>query len=102
MNVVPIILVLVFVVLAVLLARWHFTRADEILRQWAQKEGVEVVSAHQRYFQTGPFFFRHGRGHVVFQITVRDHAGVQRTGWLRVGGWLAGVMSDKTKVIWDS
>ena len=103
MHAVQIISVLVLVVLVGgMLARWQLKRADEILCRWAQEEGMEVVSAHKRYFRTGPFFFRHGRGQFVFRITVRDQAGVERTGWLRVGGWLAGVMSDKTKVIWDS
>jgi acetamidase/formamidase len=78
------------------------SRADQIVRDWAEATGVELISAEKRYVRTGPFFLNHARGQFVFRITVRDQAGAERAGWIRVGGWLAGMLSDKTKVIWDS
>ena len=81
---------------------WQHVRADEILRQWANAAGVQIVSAQKRYFRTGPFFLMHGRGQFVYRIVVRDLAGAERTGWIRVGGWWVGVLSAKTAAIWDS
>jgi hypothetical protein len=92
---------LLFALVVTLLVWWQHSRADEILRRWAQAAGVELVSAQKRYLRTGPFLL-YSRGQFVFRIIVRDQAGTQRAGWLRAGGWLAGVLSDKTKVIWDS
>ena len=97
--------ILVFLPVALVFAGvvWlQHARADEILRQWAKSTGVELLSAQKRYIRTGPFFLCHGRGQFVFRITVRDGTGAERAAWIRVGGWWAGVLSDKTKVIWDS
>jgi hypothetical protein len=81
---------------------WQHSKAHEIVRQWAKVTDVELLSAEKRYLRTGPFFLDHARGQFVFRVVVRERAGAERSGWLRVGGWLVGVISDKTKVIWDS
>jgi hypothetical protein len=93
---------LILAVVCVGLTWFQYARADEILRGWAKEAGMEVVSAEKRYWRTGPFFLRHSRGQFVYRITVRDPAGAERSGWIRVGGWLGGVLSNKTNVIWDS
>lgn len=103
MNVIHVILtVLPLAVAVVVLIWWQHTRASDILRQWAQKDGFEVISANKRYIRTGPFFMDHSRGQFVFRIVVRDRSGTKRTGWLLVGGWLAGVASNKSRISWDS
>ena len=79
---------------------WQHSRADTILKRWALASGVEVLSAQKRYLRTGPFLFQ-GKGRFIFRIVVRDAEGTRRAGWIRVGGWLAGLLSDKTEVIWD-
>ena len=84
------------------LAWGQHSRANQIVRQWAQTTEVELVSAQNRYLRTGPFFLENVRGQFVFRIVVRDQTGSERTGWLRVGGGLTGVLSAKTKVVWDS
>jgi hypothetical protein len=97
-------IILVFLGLAVLvavMARWQHFRADRILKQWAQETGIEIVSAEKRYLRLGPFFVS-TRGQFVFRIVVKDQAGMQRTGWLRVGGLITGVFSDRAEVKWDS
>ncbi len=80
---------------------WQHSRASGIVRQWAQKSGVELVSAQKRYLRTGPFVL-YARGQFVFRVVVRDHGCGERSGWLRVGGWLAGVLSEKAEIVWDS
>ena len=79
---------------------WQHSRANEIVRQWARSSGVELVSAQKRYLRTGPFLL-YARGQFVFRVVVREHTGTERSGWLRVGGWLAGVLSNKTEIVWD-
>jgi hypothetical protein len=81
--------------------RWQHHRANEIVKRWAQAIGVELVSAQVRYWKTGPFVF-YLRGQFVFRIVVSDGTGTQRSGWILVGSWHSGVLSDTTKVIWDS
>jgi hypothetical protein len=88
-------------VVAVLVWCQH-SRVEKIVQQWAKTAGLELVSAQKRYWRTGPFSLRQFRGQFVFRIVVRDHAGAERTGWILVGGPVAGVLSDKVEAIWDS
>jgi hypothetical protein len=37
----------------------------------------------------------------VYRVTVEDGQGCRRTGWVRGGGWLRGLLSDTTEVHWD-
>lgn len=97
--IISIVLPLALVVAA--LTWWQHSRANEIVRQWAQSTGVELVSAQKRYLRTGPFLL-YARGQFVFRVVVREHGGGERSGWLRVGGWLAGVLSNKAEIVWDS
>ena len=102
MQVIQIISVfLPIVAIFAVLVWWQHFRADEILQKWAQADALTLVSVQKRYLRTGPFFMDQARGQFVFRIVVRDHPGAKRAGWIRVGSWLGGVLSDKTKVIWD-
>ena len=74
------------VAIIVALTCWQHSKANEILHRWAQAEGFTLISAEKRYLRTGRFFFNHSRGQFVFRIVVRDAAGAERSGWLRVGG----------------
>jgi hypothetical protein len=60
-----------------------------------------VVALVWYQHSSGPFCQDHYRGQFVYRIVVRDQAGVERAGWIRIGSWLAGVLSGETKVIWD-
>ena len=104
MQVVEVIAIIVpfvlFVAVLVWWQQWQHSKADTILQRWALASGVELVSAQKRYLRTGPFLL-YSRGQFVFRIVVRDQVGTQRAGWIRVGSWLAGVLSEKTEVIWD-
>ena len=102
MQVFKIISVYLPLALIVVFVWWLHSRADEILKRWAQAAGLELVSAQKRYLRTGPFFLDQARGQFVYRIVVRDRAGMERAGWLRVGGWNTSVLSEETKVMWDS
>lgn len=96
--------VLLFVLLLLAVAvvvRWQYAEANKIVNRWAQRNGFELVSAQIRYWQTGPFIF-YANGQLVFRIVIRDQTGMQRSGWVLVGSWHSGVLSNHTKVRWDS
>jgi hypothetical protein len=94
-------LFLCFMVLGVIVVvRWQYAQADKIVNRWAQANGFELVSAQMCGLQTGPFVV-YARGQFVFRIVVIDRSGRQRSGWILVGSWHSGVLSDETKVKWD-
>jgi hypothetical protein len=94
-------LVLVFIVLALGLMAWHFTRAREILNRWAQANSHEILTAELRLLRLGPFFWTTSRGQTVYNVTVRTPNGQERRGWVRCGGWFWGMFSDHAEVRWD-
>jgi len=89
-------------VLAAWLLVWHFKRARSLLDRWAKENGYEIVERSYRHLLKGPFFWTSSRGQAVYHVTVRDTQGSTRSGWLRCGGWWAGMFSDKTEVRWES
>jgi hypothetical protein len=52
---------------------------------------------------TGPFsWWATSRGQVVYFVQVIDREGIQRSGWVRCGGFLGGVVgSRRAEVRWD-
>ncbi len=92
--IVPLVLVII------LLTMWHFKRSSGILDQWARQNGCKLVSSERRYLRRGPFWWRTGRNQEVFKVTVHDAQGRRRSGYVRVGGWFWGMMSDQANVEW--
>ena len=98
--------VLISIAILLVLDRRQIANARKMIADWADKEGLNVVFAKQRYVRTGPFFYRFGnsgfrtRRHV-FRITVKDREGEERCGWLRLEGWGLGVSCGDMEVIWD-
>jgi hypothetical protein len=79
---------------------WHFRRSRQLLENWAERNGFEILEAEYRHFFKGPFFWRSTKDQTVYRVTVRDRSGV-RSGWVRCGGWFLGLMTDKAEVRWD-
>jgi len=100
-RVLPVLAIGAFALVAMLLWRWHFRKSRRLLEQWARANDLEVISAERRYLRRGPFFWRSGKGHEVFHVTVRDAAGRHRHAYVRAGGWWWGMMSDDVAVEWD-
>lgn len=94
-------LVLLFLVCFVALLAWHFARSRKMVEQWARDNGLELVNVERRFMFRGPFWWRTGKGQEVFRVTVRDGAGHVRSGYVRVGGWFLGLLSDQVTVEWD-
>jgi len=80
---------------------WHYGRSSAILQKWADDNGYEILEKELRHFFKGPFFFTASKNQTVYRVTVRDKAGLERSGWVVCGGWWLGMLSDHVKVRWD-
>jgi hypothetical protein len=95
-------IIIIVIVVGLFATIWHFSRSSSVLDQWAAENGYRIISQNYRHLVKGPFFLRSGKGHAVYYVTVEDESGRQRSGYVRIGGWIAGVLSDKVTVEWDS
>jgi hypothetical protein len=77
-----------------------YGRAHAILDAWAAQNGYEILSRRQAWFR-GPFWLTSSKNQIVFRVTVRDRHGDVRKGWVRVGSWLFGVLSDEATEKWE-
>ena len=98
---IQILAILAVVAFAACLITWHFSRSRSVLEQWAHDHGFRILHSEYRNFSKGPFFWTSSKGQTVYYVTVRDGSGNVRSGWVRCGGWLLGLMSDKAEVRWD-
>jgi hypothetical protein len=80
---------------------WHFSRSGSLLQRWAEGNGYRLVRQEYRHLFKGPFFWTSSRGQTVYYVTVEDREGKRRSGWVRCGGWLLGLLSDNVEVRWD-
>ena len=84
---------------------WIFIALSKtILRRWAGENGFQIISFEQRYlFFTGPFkWWSNGRGQFVYRVVIRDRDGHERSGWVRCGSYLGGVLfNNDVEVRWE-
>ena len=95
---------LMFIVFGIAIASlvWQTTRSRELLDQWAQREGFQLLAVERRYMRRGPFFWTTSKGQEVFFVQVLDlQSGQVRPAWVRVGGWWRGLLSDQVDVRWE-
>ncbi len=76
------------------------TRSQQILSQWAADNGYQILELHPKIFNRGPVFWS-TKMQAIHRITVQNAQGKQRSGWVRYGNALQGVLSDKVEVKWD-
>lgn len=93
--------VVVLAIVAFAYLAWHFSRSRSVLEQWADENGFEILSSEYRNLFRGPFSWTTSKGQTVYYVRVRDRQGTERTGWVRCGGWVLGLMSDKAEVRWE-
>ena len=97
----PVLGILLVVALVVASFAWSMSRSRGILEEWAASNHFRILACERRWLRRGPFFLRSGKGHEVFHVTVADDSGRTRTGFVRVGGWFGGLLSDQAVVEWD-
>lgn len=86
-------IVLIAVVAIAYLLVWT-QRSRHLLETWAAAQGYDLLHAEHRVLRKGPFFWWPSRAQAVYRVTVSDGAGRVRHGWIRVGGWVLGVIAD--------
>ncbi len=101
-NALPFLGIIVLAVVGIVSLAWHFSRSRSVLEQWAEENGFEILQSEYRNVTRGPFFWTTSRGQTVYYVRVRDPQGMERTGWVRCGGWFLGLMSDKAEVRWEN
>ena len=80
---------------------WWFARSRALLRRWAEEHGLVLLHAERRWLRRGPPWWRASRNQCVFHVRVRDHAGVEHAGYVRLGGWFLGLLTDEISVVWE-
>lgn len=83
-------------------AAWASGRARTLIGGWAAENGYQLIESERRYLRTGPYFWRHSRGQVVYYVTVIDPGGWRRSGYVRLGNWFFGMLGDQVDVTWES
>lgn len=76
-------------------------RARVIADEWARAKGHTLLDSELLLVSTGPFSFVTLGARSVVRISVHDTRGKHRTGWLRCGGWLFGMLTSGAAVKWD-
>ena len=95
------ILFAVAAVVGVLSIAWHFGRSRSLLETWAAENGYRIISSQYRFLARGPFFWTTSKSQSVYRVEVQDPAGRRRTGYVRCGTWLGGLLSNKVEARWD-
>ena len=93
--------IVAFVVFAIVMIAWHFSRSRSLLDQWAADNGFRIIESSYRNLVRGPFFWTTSKSQTVYRVTVEDGRGSIRKGWVRCGTWLAGLWSRQVDVRWD-
>ncbi|HZS94004.1 MAG TPA: hypothetical protein VFA78_04345 [Chloroflexota bacterium] len=79
----------------------HRKRARSILDRWARRNGYRIIDREVRLLRRGPFFLTTGQNQEVYRVTVEDGNRRVRRGYVRCGGFLFGLLSDRADVRWD-
>jgi hypothetical protein len=78
----------------------HCSRARNILKQWADDNGYEILSSEQRWLRRGPFWLSSG-GQEIFYVTLRTSDSELKRGWVRCGSSFLGILVKQADVQWD-
>ncbi len=82
----PFVIILFAIVVAFASIAWTRSRATAMLASWALAKGYQLLQTEPRYLRTGPYFFRHSRGQMIYYVTVMDAGDWRRSGYVRLGG----------------
>lgn len=89
----------------VALHRWGQRKSDLMVRNWAEKNHLELLHFRERaLFESAPFPFLGSNKTPNYYVRVRDHQGKERHGWIQLGTGIDGIWGegkDKVHVKWD-
>lgn len=83
--------------------RQVFKRANHILDQWCGENSFSLISRRVAHnpFNRGPFAWGSPWHRPVYRVSVRDPSGRFLEGWVKLGGFFTGILSDEVVVAWD-
>jgi hypothetical protein len=81
--------------------QWRISRSRSLLKQWGDENGFDILQSEYRNLFRGPFSLTTSRGQTVYYVRVRDNEGKEHSGWIRCGGWIMGLVTDKVEVRWE-
>ncbi len=90
-----------FLALAFWMIRWQFSKADQMLENWAAQNKYKLIEKQNANFNDGPLGWRGAKTHVKCRIKVEDAAGKTKTGIVYLGSANMGVLSNEVKVEWN-
>ena len=93
--------IIVFAAFAIFMNFRRRSRAEEMIEGWATAQGLRILERQTCWFFKGPFFWTTSRSQLVYYVTVMDGAGVTRRAYVRLGGWMFGLLSDRVDVKWE-
>ena len=79
---------------------WEERRSNQILKDWASREGLKLLFSERRHYVSAEEF-KASRSQAVFRVKVQDSHGFTRQGWVRCGGWWAGLLLNRAEAKWD-
>jgi len=75
----------------------------KVVENWAKKEGYKIIDSELRWVKTGPFFLSGtSRQQRVFLVTLGSKEGKKKKAWIRVGGYVLGLLSDQIDIKWET
>jgi hypothetical protein len=81
---------------------WQNARAEAMLERWCRHTGFELLERRYCWIPVGPYVLAPLHGQWVFRVTIRNRAGRVRTGHVRCGSMLLGVLAEEVDVRWDA
>ena len=75
-------------------------KAEKILRQWEERNQFELLRAEKCFFCGGFNPLTTSKTQTVYDVTIRDRKGQERSGWVRCGSYWSGVWEEKSEVKW--
>jgi hypothetical protein len=79
-------------------------RGKAIVQKWAAANDFEILRAEPCLFTGGSGMWQTptSRNQIIYSVRVRDRAGQERSGWLRIGSFFGGIMfgSERAEVKW--
>ena len=92
---------IIFVILITAFMTYHKNSGLREVEKWAKDEGLEILSAEYRWVKRGPYFISSSNYQRIFYVTVRDESGKIKKCWIKAGGLLFGLLSDKFDIRWE-
>ncbi len=90
------------IILIAVLGLAQIGRGRGILERWAARNGYRLIEVECRWLFRGRFSLTTNRGQQVYRVTVEDANGRLHRGYVRCGGFVLGLWSDRADAVWDA